>query len=104
MRSSHMANRLPCIIFAAVAVFLPLAACAQTGCLSGTVVDNTGQPVKGIRITVGDNVWTTAQISLEPRSDESGEFRIDGISPGNYKANALNVISAVMRNYHCKLF
>ena len=85
-----MANRLLSIIFAAVAVFLPLAACAQTGCLSGRVVDNTGQLVKAIRITVGDNVWTTEQISPEPRSDESGEFRIDGIPPGNYKANAFN--------------
>jgi hypothetical protein len=46
--------------------------------------------VKGIRITGGDNVWTTAQISPEPRSDESGEFKIDGIPPGNYKANAVN--------------
>jgi hypothetical protein len=39
---------------------------------------------------VGDNAWTTAQISPEPRSDEAGEFRVEGIPPGNYKANAFN--------------
>ena len=77
MHSSNMANRLLSIIFAVVSVFSPLAALAQTGCLSGRVIDKTGQPVKRIRITVGDNVWTTALISLEPRSDESGEFRIE---------------------------
>ncbi|MGA9040171.1 MAG: carboxypeptidase-like regulatory domain-containing protein [Terriglobales bacterium] len=90
MRSNNMANRSLSIIFAVVTVFLPLAAHAQTGCLSGSVVDNIGQPVKGIRITVGDNIWTTAQISPEPRSDESGQFRIEGIPPGNYKANAFD--------------
>ena len=72
-----------------VAIF-PLLAGAQTGCLTGSVVDNAGQPVEGIRITMGDNVWTTAQISPEPKSDESGQFRIEGIPPGTYKANAFN--------------
>lgn len=85
-----MANRLLSIVFAVVIVFPPFAALAQTGCLSGKVIDKTGQPVKGIRITVGDNVWTTSLISPEPQSDESGEFRIDGIPPGSYKANAFN--------------
>ena len=54
------------------------------------MVDNTGQPVKRIRITVGDGTWTSGQISPEPRSDEAGGFRIDGIPPGNYKANAFD--------------
>jgi len=90
MRSATWANRLLSFILAVVTVFLAVAARAQTGCLSGSVVDSAGQPVKGIRITVGDNVWTTAQISPEPRSDESGQFRIDGIPLGNYKANAFD--------------
>jgi hypothetical protein len=90
MHSSKMANRLLSIIFAIATFFSPVFAHAQAGCLSGRVIDNTGQPVNGIRITVGDNVWTTSQISPEPRSDESGEFRIDDIPPGNYNANAFN--------------
>jgi hypothetical protein len=73
-----------------VTVFSPLAVRAQTGCLSGIVADNTGEPVKGIRITVGNDIWTTAQTFPEPRSDESGQFTIEGIPPGNYKANAFN--------------
>jgi hypothetical protein len=73
-----------------VAIFPPLAARAQTGCLTGSVVDNAGQPVEGIRITMGDNVWTTAQISPEPKSDESGQFRIEAVPPGTYQANAFN--------------
>jgi hypothetical protein len=72
---------------------------AQTGCLSGRVVDNAGQPVKGIRITMGDNVWSTGQITPEPRSDESGEFKIEGIPPGNYKANAFNDQLGYPRNW-----
>ncbi len=84
-----MAGRLISIACLAVIVW-PLAARSQTGCLSGRVVDNAGQPVKGIRISVGDGTWTTRQISPEPRSDEAGEFRIDGIPPGNYKANAFD--------------
>jgi len=84
-----MARRL--LIFSAfVAVLSVLAMRAQTGCLTGSVIDNAGQPVKGIRITVGDNVWTTAQVSPEPHSDESGQFRIEGIPAGKYTANAFN--------------
>ena len=90
MHSSNMANRLLPIIALFVTVFSPLAARAQTGCLSGRVIDKTGLPVKGIRVTVGDNFWTTALISPEPQSDESGQFKIEGIPPGNYKANAFN--------------
>jgi protocatechuate 3,4-dioxygenase beta subunit len=94
IRSSNMASRVVSVVFVIAAIlveiFSPLAARAQTGCLTGSVVDNAGQPVEGIRITMGDNVWTTAQISPEPKSDESGRFRIEGIPPGTYKANAFN--------------
>lgn len=84
-----MSGRLVSIACLAVIVW-PLTARSQTGCLSGRVVDNAGQPVKGIRISVGDGTWTTGQISPEPRSDEAGEFRVEGIPPGNYKANAFD--------------
>ena len=94
IRSSNMASRVVSVVFVIAAIlveiFSPLAARAQTGCLTGSVVDNAGQPVEGIRITMGDNVWTTAQISPEPKSDESGRFRIEDIPPGTYKANAFN--------------
>ncbi|MGD0759193.1 MAG: carboxypeptidase-like regulatory domain-containing protein [Candidatus Sulfotelmatobacter sp.] len=85
-----MSSRLVAAAFVIVAIFSSLTARAQTGCLTGSVVDNAGEPVEGIRITMGDNVWTTAQISPEPKSDESGQFRIEGIPPGTYKANAFN--------------
>lgn len=85
-----MPSRLAIQFLVAAAIFAPLVVPAQTGCLSGNVVDNTGAPVPGIRITVGDNVWTTAQVSPEPRSDETGQFRIEGIPPGDYNANAFN--------------
>jgi hypothetical protein len=52
-----MAIRFAVVVLAAT-VFLTLDAHAQTGCLSGNVVDNAGAPVPGIRITIGDNVWT----------------------------------------------
>ena len=85
-----MLSRLATHGIVAAAILAPLLAPAQTGCLSGNVIDNTGAPVPGIRITVGDNVWTTGQISPEPRSDEAGQFRIEGIPPGDYNANAFN--------------
>jgi Carboxypeptidase regulatory-like domain len=89
-----MASRFVSVAFASAAIlaalFSPLAAHAQAGCLTGSVVDNAGQPVEGIRITLGDNVWTSAQISPEPKSDESGQFRIEDIPPGTYQANASN--------------
>jgi hypothetical protein len=81
---------LPFVALVLTMIVSPLRAHSQTGCLSGNVIDNTGAPVPGIRITLGDNVWTTAQISPEPRSDESGQFRIEGIPPGDYDANAFN--------------
>jgi hypothetical protein len=84
-----MAIRPTVVALLIVTCFVSLPARSQTGCLIGSVVDNVGAPVKGIRITLGDNVWTSGQISPEPRSDESGQFRIDGIPPGNYNANAL---------------
>jgi hypothetical protein len=85
-----MRIRLAFVALIVAVIFVPLDVHSQTGCLTGNVVDNTGAPVPGIRITVGDNVWTTAQISPEPRSDESGQFRIEGIPPGDYNANAFN--------------
>jgi len=86
----HMVSRLASVVVVIAAIFLPVSAPAQTGCLIGSVVDNAGQPVEGIRISIGDNVWSTAQISPAPQSDESGQFRIEGIPPGDYKANAFN--------------
>jgi len=90
LRSNFVPGRPGFYGLVVAAIFVPLVAAAQTGCLSGNVIDNTGAPVPGIRVTVGDNVWTTAQISPEPRSDEAGQFRIEGIPPGEYNANAFN--------------
>ena len=77
-------------VFLAAAAFLPLAAHAQTGCLTGNVVDYTSVPVPGVRIAVGDGSWSSALLAPVIESDESWQFRIDGIPPGNYNADASN--------------
>lgn len=85
-----VAVRLASPALAVVAIFLPPAARSQTGRLRGSVGNNAGEPVKGICITIGNKVWTSAQISPAPRSDASGQFRIDGIPPGKHNPNAFN--------------
>jgi hypothetical protein len=54
--SNRVAVRLTVVDIVVVTFFLPLAVHPQTGCFTGSVVDNTGAPVKRIRITLGDNV------------------------------------------------
>src|SRR5208283_4535867 len=86
-----MASRLISITFVIVTVFSPIAARAQTGCLTGNVVDNNGQPVKEITVSLVEHTWRGDQFPVaHGASDESGEFRIDSIPPGAYQVGAGN--------------
>jgi hypothetical protein len=90
--SDHLAMRLISVVLSSALIFSPVVARCETGCLVGTVLDNTGQPVKGIRITVGSSTtkWTAGERSCPTLTDESGKFEIDDIPSGQYQSNAFN--------------
>ena len=70
-----------CLLF----VFLfPCLAAAQFASLGGTIVDDEGNPVEGVDITLTPD----ASLSSQPRrfkSDDDGEFRVAGLTPGRYR-------------------
>ena len=64
----------------------PSLAAAQFGSLGGTIVDDEGNPVEGVEITLTPD----ASLSSRPRrfkSDDDGEFRVAGLTPGRYRLN-----------------
>ena len=73
----------------AVAALLVLASAGtafaqlQTGNLYGTVVDNQGQALPGVTVTVSGNGPTQVQVT-----DAQGSFRFLGLSPGSYAVKA----------------
>jgi hypothetical protein len=70
-----------------VALLLPLASPAfaqlQTGDLYGTVVDQQGQPLPGVTVSVTGIGSPPVQVT-----DEHGQFRFLGLYPGTYKLKA----------------
>jgi hypothetical protein len=86
-----MATRFLGIALVTATVFSPPAARSQTGCLSGSVVDNNGQLLKGISVGLVEHTWRGDQLPVaQGMTDESGRFEIDGIPPGAYQASAAN--------------
>lgn len=69
------------------------------GSISGQILDPQGQPVAGAMIETRDTTWTddyftavvlgdqfpTNASTKQARSDASGQFRIDGLTPENYQ-------------------
>src|SRR5574340_1114260 len=51
------------------------------GAVSGTVQDQTGAVIAGVTVTITD----AAAVSQSNSSDEKGEYRFDGLTPGAYK-------------------
>jgi hypothetical protein len=68
---------------AAMAVTAPIRAQAQTGNVFGTVVDDKGQPLPGVTLTLSGVGAPQVQIS-----DAQGQFRFPGLSPASYKLEA----------------
>lgn len=84
-----MTNRF-CLrpLFLAVAgltltLLLPTYAPAQTGSLAGTIVDEEGNPVEGVAVTITPE----ASLSSRPReltTNDEGDFLVAGLTPGRY--------------------
>jgi hypothetical protein len=60
-----------------------LLAQAQTGNVYGTVVDDKGQPLPGVTLTISGATTPVVQVS-----DAQGQFRFLGLSPSTYKLEA----------------
>lgn len=67
------------LAFLAVLVWLP--ALAQTGIITGTVMDTKQQPIIGAAVVVKGT-------TLGGASDVNGKFRIEGVKPGNVVVQA----------------
>src|SRR3954451_15100355 len=57
-----------------------------SGTLTGTVVDQTGQPVKGVRITARSETQIGGAKSAYTQDD--GNYRIPGLIPGSFEVTA----------------
>lgn len=82
--------RILIFTFAVAMIALPIVAHSQTGCLSGVVVDDSGQPIKGMRVGLAVRTWNGQQPVGSAVTDEAGEFEINDIPPGNYELGANN--------------
>lgn len=75
------------VLMALASICLPGAAWAQTtGTLSGTVWDQTGTPLAGVRLTLESP--TQIGGAQQAVSDEGGRFRFAALTPGAFKLTA----------------
>lgn len=59
---------------------------ATTGAISGTVVDEAGVPLRGVKMGVGSTPSTT--YGRDARTDENGAYVIEHLVPGEYGVKA----------------
>ena len=53
------------------------------GAIQGTVTDESGEPVPGVRVLIASG--TAAFPEISPATDEKGLYRIGGVSPGAFE-------------------
>jgi hypothetical protein len=74
----------PLILFSLLALFFSGARLhAQTGSITGTVVDPSGAAIPNAQVQVTDQA--TGNVTRETTSDGSGNFRALNVAPGTYK-------------------
>src|SRR5262249_62032805 len=73
-----------CAALFALAVTMP-AAGQSTGMVRGQVVDTTGKPVEGAKVSIDADANNR---HFETKSDKKGEFVQIGLPPGQYKISA----------------
>src|SRR6267154_3036545 len=71
-------------LFALVAAFFPgVTLHAQTGSITGTVVDPAGAAIPGAQVKIVNQA--TGDLTREATSDPSGNFRVLNVPPATYK-------------------
>src|SRR3954469_25772911 len=77
-------DRLGGVVALACSLFLPTVASAQEeGSITGTVTDQTGVPLKGVRIAASSD--TQIGGSKVVYTNEEGFFRVPGLQPGVFE-------------------
>jgi Carboxypeptidase regulatory-like domain/TonB-dependent Receptor Plug Domain len=75
---------LPLALLALLAIFFPGATLhAQTGSITGTVVDPSGAAIPGAQVQILDQA--TGALTREATADGSGNFRVLNVPPATYK-------------------
>lgn len=87
MRETRVSSRRGWRLAAACALFLLIAATAsaqnQTGNIFGVVVDNSGDPIPGVTVTLTGIAAPQTFVT-----SDSGDFRFPSLSPGRYLVTA----------------
>lgn len=69
-------------------------ACAQAGCIQGSVTDESGAAVEGV--TVHAQPTSGAGETQTARTDEAGQFFLAGVSEGSYQLKVQNTVYALV--------
>ena len=89
------ANRLR-MLFAMAAMAFAIPAAAQTGTISGKIVNATAVPISGAQVTASSGIRTVAS----GLSDANGDYRLSNIPAGTYtvRARLLGYAAATQEN------
>ena len=76
-------NAASCVFCALCHILLGTRLHAQTGSITGTVVDPSGAAIPGAQVQITDQA--TGNLTREATSDGGGVFRALNVPPGTYK-------------------
>src|SRR6267154_851378 len=76
-----MIKRLTPWVFLLLLLCIPQSALSQTASITGTVKDSTGAAVPQAQVTTHNRATSASRSTV---TDDSGNYRITSLSPGNY--------------------
>ncbi|PYX64574.1 MAG: hypothetical protein DMG78_30455, partial [Acidobacteria bacterium] len=76
-----MIKRLTPWVFLLLLLCIPQSALSQTASITGTVKDSTGAAVPQVKVTTHNRATSASRSTV---TDDSGNYRITSLSPGNY--------------------
>jgi hypothetical protein len=94
-----LSKRVPIGAVVGFLIALPAAALAQTvGNLSGHVYDQSGTPIRGVKVTASSDIQIGGPRSV--MTDDEGHYRLQNLSPGVFTvtATALHLKTVIQKN------